>query len=184
MLEAWEDDEPYYVTVGESPRPGLGGLYSSPPLADRPYTLLLPFELADRFSIHELLAAAPGRSAKTAYRLLEQFDLSGPERRFVVTLLRAKTNLWLFRCNQTLFCGDFIVVDMSGSEARMRERVYVLELKAGEPVREVGGVQVARHREALAEIAAHHQVIEAGVTPLLLRGGEDEVLAYLGVEFV
>ena len=150
-------------------------------MADRPYTLLFPFELASRFTLMELLVSKPDRSAKTAYRLFEQFDVSGPEQRFVVTLLRAKTNLWLFRCNQTLFCGDFIVVDMSGTSARQRVRVYVLELKANEPVRQVGGVQVARHREALAEIAAAHEIIEAGVEAELLRGGEAQVLAYLGV---
>ena len=150
-------------------------------MVQRPYTLLLPFELADRFSIHQLLVAEPDRSARHAYRLLEQFDVSGPEQRFVVTLLRAKTNLWLYRCNQTLFCGDFIVVDMSSATPRQRRRVYVLELKAGEPVKQVGGVQLARWRGAVAEIAARDGIIEAGVEAELIRGGEDEVLAYLGV---
>lgn len=153
-------------------------------MSNRPLTLLLPFELADRFSIHELLASDPGRSGRAAYRLLEQFDVSKPEQRFVVTLLRAKTNLWLFRCNQTQFCGDFIVVDMSGEDARQRRRVYVLELKAGEPVKQAGGVQLARWREAVTEIAAVHGIIDAQVEPELVRGGEDEVLAYLGVERV
>lgn len=145
------------------------------------YTLLLPFELASSFSIHRLLASDPDLSGRAAYRLLEQFDVSGPEQRFVVTLLRAKTNYWLFRCNQTLFCGDFVVVDMSASSAAANRRVWVLELKAGEPVREVGGLQVARWREAVAEIARQHAVIQESSEATLLRGGEDEVLAHLGV---
>lgn len=149
------------------------------------YTLLLPLELARSFSLHRLLASDPKLSARKAYRLLEQFDVSGPEQRFVVTLLRAKTNYWLFRCNQTQFCGDFIVVDMSGAAAGSgARRVFVLELKAGEPVREVGGVQLARWREAVAEIAGIHGVIKANADATLLRGGEDEVLAHLGVKQV
>ena len=146
------------------------------------FTLLLPFELAESFSLPRLLAQDPELSARDAYRLLEQFDVSRPEQRFVCTLLRAKTNCWLFRCNQTLACGDFIVVDMS--PAPELRRALVLELKAGEAVREVGGLQVARHREALAEIAGRQGIIAADVPATLLRGGEDEVLAYLGVVLV
>ncbi|MCB9749202.1 MAG: hypothetical protein H6713_04250 [Myxococcales bacterium] len=150
-------------------------------MASRPYTLLLPFELCERFSLHELLAADPAYNSGEAFRLREEFDVSGPERRFVQTLLRAKTNLWVFRCNQRLFCGDFIVVDMSSASAELRRRVYVLELKAGEPLKRVGGVQLARWPEALAEIASVHGVIAPGVEPELLRGGEREVLEFLGI---
>ncbi len=145
----------------------------------RPFTLQLPFELCDRFSIHELLVAKPAWTAGAAYRLLEQFEVSGPERRFAITLMRAKTNLWLFRCNQRLFCGDFIVVDMSGASGR--RRVYVIELKAEEPLKRVGGVQLARWPEAVAEIAREHGIIEAAVEPELIRGGEDQVLEFFGV---
>lgn len=150
-------------------------------MSRRPYTLLLPPELAERFSLRELVAARPGRGYEEALRLLERFEVSGPERRFVVALLRAKTNLWLFRCNQRRFCGDFIVVDMSSATAQQRRRVYVLELKADEPIRRAGGVQLANWREAIAEIATVHGIIEHDVEPELIRGGEDEVLAYLGV---
>ena len=150
-------------------------------MSARRYTLQLTFGLGERFSIHELLAAGPARSGGEAYRMLEQFEVSGPERRFVRSLLRAKTNLWLFRCNQRRFCGDFIVVDMSSATALQRRRVYVIELKANEPIKRAGGVQLARWRDAIDEIAAYHGIIEAAVEPELIRGGEDEVLAFLGV---
>ena len=145
-----------------------------------PHTLLLPPSLTSMFSLARLLAGDPSHSARTAHAWLEQFEVSGPERRFVLALLRAKTNYWLFRCNQTRFCGDFIVVDMSGDSPSQR-RLWVLELKANEAVREVGGHQVARWREAVAEIAQVHGVVEVGAEATLLRGGEDEVLAWLGV---
>ena len=144
------------------------------------YTLQLPAELAQSFSLPRLLAAETGLSAKRAYELLEQFELSGPERRFARSLLRAKTNLWLFRCNQTCFCGDFVVVDMSGGPAR--RRVFVLELKAGEEVRPGGGVQLRNFREAVREIATRDGIVEPESEALLLRGGEDEVLRHLGVD--
>ena len=143
-------------------------------------TLLLPFELAESFNLPRLLASDPNLSGRQAYRLLEQFEVSKPEQRFVCALLRAKTNYWVFRCNQKGFCGDFIVVDMAEPDPE-RRRAWVLELKANEPVRPGGGVQLARHRDAVAEIAATHGVVRADADVELLRGGEDEVLAHLGV---
>lgn len=149
----------------------------------RPMTLLLPFELADRFSLRELLGADRRYSAREAHRLLERFSLSGPERRFAIALLRAKTNLWLFRCNQSQFCGDFLVVDMSGPKAL--RRVHVLELKAREPARLLsgGGIQLANWREAVDEVAREHGILtaeSAHANAQLVRGGEGEVLAFLG----
>jgi hypothetical protein len=137
--------------------------------------------LAAAFSIPALLAEEPGLDAGAAYRLREQFEVSGPERRFARALLRAKTNLWLFRTNKTLFCGDFITVDRSSGDRRRRE-VQVLELKAGEAARRAGGHQVRNWPAALAEIAERWEVVDADHEVELVRGGEDEVLAHLGVD--
>ena len=145
------------------------------------FTLLLPFDLTRSFSLARVIAEDPTITPRDAHPLHEQFDVSGPERRFALTLLRAKTNLWLFRCNKTLFCGDFVIVDMSASSAEAGRAVHVVELKMGEAVRPGGGVQLRRWREAVEEIARKHGVVPASVEAALIRGGEDEVLAHLGV---
>lgn len=145
-----------------------------------PLTLYLPFHLATRgFSLARVLAADPDRPWSEGYRLLEQFDLSGPERQFTLALLRDKTNLWLFRCNQRACCGDLVVVDMSPpSPARRRARV--LELKQGARLtRPTGDLQLANHRQALAEIAARDAVVAADCEAELLRGDPGELLGVL-----
>lgn len=149
-----------------------------------PMTLLLPFDMGEgAFNLRQLLAADPHRSWRRGYALLEQFALSGPEREFARTLLRAKTNLWLFRTNQVRYAGDFVVVDMSASQgrARARRRVWVLELKANDKLKTAGGVQLQNWREALAEIAAQHGIIDPDASAELLQGDPALVLEALGV---
>jgi len=125
-----------------------------------PLTLYLPFHLATHgFNLSRLLASDPRRSWSEGYRLLEQFDLSGPERQFTLVLLRDKTNLWLFRCNQRAWCGDFIVVDMLTQPA--------------------ADLQLANQRKALAEIAGREAVIATDCAADLLRGDPAELLRLL-----
>lgn len=107
--------------------------------------------------------------------------MSEPERQFVKTLLRARPNLRLFRTNQRKASGDFVVVDMSSPDPSKR-RVYVLELKAREPVAEAGEThrQLAGHGDAIAEIARDHGVVTEGTTATLLIGSPQDVLAFFG----
>jgi hypothetical protein len=147
---------------------------------DPPLTLRLPFHLVRQgFSLPRLLAADPDRPWSEGYALLEQLALSGPERDFALGLLRGKTNLWLYRCNQRRFCGDFVTIDMSPPRAADR-RARVIELKQGAPLgTDAGGVQLVNHRDALDEIAAREGVIAPGCPAELLRGDPAAVLGLL-----
>lgn len=99
--------------------------------------------------------------------------MSGPERHFVRELLRRKRNLWLFRCHHRRFCGDFIVVDMSGPEPERRPAM-VLEVKEREPVHEVGEVayQLRQASEAIQELGARGVLgASSEVSTLVVAGG-------------
>lgn len=147
-----------------------------------PYVLLLPGWLVARFELARVIAEDGRWSWAEGYRLLERFDVSGPERAFVRTVLERRTNLWLFRCNQRRACGDFIAVDMSAPDPAAR-RAHVIELKAGEPLA-LGGarLQQANHAAAVAEIQAATGAL-AGATPSeLVYGDPAVVLAHLGIE--
>lgn len=123
-------------------------------VAADPLTLLLPAWMVERFELSRALAETGRWSWSEAYRLLERFDLSGPERGFAQTLLSRRTNLWLYRCNQREACGDFVVVDLSPPDAGRRPAL-VIELKAGAPLAFGGArLQLARAADAVAEIAA------------------------------
>jgi hypothetical protein len=150
-------------------------------MQDEPFTLLLPPWIGERFDLARVIAESGRWTWTRGYQLLEKFDLSGPERTFVKMILARRTNLWLFRTNQRLACGDFIVVDMS-APAPADRRAHVLELKTGEPL-VLGGarVQCARYREALDEIAATTAVITAATGSELVFGDAGAILVHLGV---
>ena len=95
-----------------------------------------------------LTAAVPVR------KLASSFRLSGDERAFAREVLGELTALWVFRCNQRRFCGDFGVVDMSAAGARPR-RVWGIELKRNAPLR-IGrvGRQLANHGAMAHELAS------------------------------
>jgi hypothetical protein len=123
-------------------------------MAADPLTLLLPSWMVDRFDLARALAETGRWSWADAYRLLERFDMSGPERDFVRTLLARRTNLWLYRCNQREACGYFVAIDLSPPDAADRAGL-VIELKAGAPLVFGGArLQLARAADAVAEIAA------------------------------
>lgn len=155
-----------------------------------PITLRLPSAHGQgASSLRRLLSAATNRSGRRCVCLIEQFAMTGPERAFAQAVLQRKTNLWLFRTNQRRFAGDFVVVDMSARGARpgtgpgtsSGRRAWVLELKAAEPVRPAGGVQLRRARDALDEIAAVHGILPLGAPAVLLRGDPKPLLEALGV---
>lgn len=87
------------------------------------------------------------------------FAFKNDEQGFARGLLSASSRLWLFRCNQRAFCGDFIAIDLSSARPD-RRRVWVLELKRGQPLRVgSGGVQMKNADKAVAEIATLAGVI-------------------------
>lgn len=104
--------------------------------------------------------------------LAPRFCLSSREQRFVRTLLSVKDNLWLWRCRQDAFAGDFVVVDMSAPAPEGRS-VAVLELKQGAAVRPTAGHQMQNVPRVLAEIADRTQAIDARASwePLTGDGG-------------
>lgn len=116
-----------------------------------PSTLRLPFHAATRFRLEQLVAEQLDVPWSVGWKLREMFLLGGPELAFARLLLERRRNLWLYRCNQRHFCGDFIAIDMSAPRHR---RTYALELKMNEPVKVgAGGRQFAGLDGALAELA-------------------------------
>jgi hypothetical protein len=151
------------------------------PMPEAPLTLRLPFWLATRgFSLARLLADDPERSWTEGYRLLERFELSGPEQRFTLALMRRRTNLWIFRCHQRRFCGDFIVVDMSDPRPE-RRRVYCVELKQNAAlVLDARGdsVQLVNHARAVDHVAQSTGTIVAGAPSRVVYGDPDQALLH------
>jgi len=148
-----------------------------------PLTLRLPFTLVDEgrggFNLRRLLSAEEDRSASQAWGLQERFALSSREERFARSLLKTKRNLWLFRCNQKRFCGDFIVVDMASAAVHMRPS-YALELKQGGDLKvDCGpGVQMARLDDAIVELI-EQGVLQVGSPFIRVSGNGPEILEWL-----
>jgi hypothetical protein len=150
--------------------------------ADQPLTLRLPFAMVDRhLRMEQILAAEPSRSWAQSLPLLAAFALTRPEKRFACRLLLGKRNIWLFRCNQRAFCGDFLAVDMSSDLPRLRP-VVAIELKAGAGLRFGGagaGNQLQRVESAVTELVEAAGVITKDAPVTLACGDGDEVLDWL-----
>lgn len=148
----------------------------------QPLTLRLPFAMVDhRLRLEQILAAEPSRSWAQSLPLLAVFALTRPEKRFACRLLQRKRNIWLFRCNQRGFCGDFIAVDMSAELPRLRSAV-VIELKVGAGLRFGGagaGNQLQRAEAALTELVEAEGVIAKDTPVTLACGDGDKVLDWI-----
>ena len=104
--------------------------------------------------------------------LLGCFSFRNDEKDFVLALLAQKPNLWIFRCNQRHFCGDFVIVDMSSPSPEHR-RVVVLDLKQGAPRKRGGGgagVQLRNAQTAVMYIAQQTRIIPHNTSYELLVG--------------
>jgi hypothetical protein len=149
---------------------------------DQPFTLRLPFAMADQYlRLEQILAADRSRSWAQSLPLVAAFALSRPERQFARRLLEQKRNYWLFRSNQRQFCGDFITVDMSAVIPRRRV-VSVIELKFGAELRFGGGGagnQLQRAYAAVREIALTEKIITSDVAVTLICGDGDAVLDWI-----
>jgi hypothetical protein len=142
--------------------------------------LRLPFALVDRdWTVRRVLAADPSRPWREGRALLDRFEMSGPERRFARALLGRKRNLWLYRCDQRRFCGDFLCVDMS---PRLALRpAAVLELKADAALTLGGGGAGVQFQNVPAAVraAAAAGVIADSCEPTLVCGDGARVLDWL-----
>jgi len=173
MGEAAEASEPFRWTIA---------LNYCTTMPIEPLVLHLPASCLDAgLDVARLLSNDDRFSWTHGYRLLEQFAMREPEKRFVRALLRARSNLWVFRTNQRKWCGDFVVVDMS-SPAVGERRVYVLELKASGSLTPASEThrQLSGHAAAVAEIAELHGVVGSAAVPTLLIGSPEEVLRFFG----
>ncbi|MFT4980165.1 MAG: hypothetical protein ACI8S6_006077, partial [Myxococcota bacterium] len=118
-------------------------------------------------------------SAGQAFRLREVFAMSSREEVFVRILLREKRNLWIFRCHQQGFSGDFVIVDMSHPQPQRRSAV-VVELKARALLKlGSGGLQLKNAPVAVAELIERGVLTEHSEVTIAT-GDKDAVLEYLG----
>ncbi len=115
--------------------------------------------------------------------LVGSFTFRNDEKSFVVNLLENKPNLWVFRCNQRKFCGDFVIVDMSSPAPELR-RVVVLDLKQGASLKRGGGgagIQLQNARSAVQDIAQKTSIIPSDVGYELMVGDRKQVQGALGL---
>lgn len=113
----------------------------------------------------------------------EAFLFCNDEKEFAKTLLKTKKNLWLYRCNQQRFCGDFIIVDMSSPFPEKRQ-VYVLDLKMQAPLKLGGGGAGIQFRDvslAIDELQERTDTISPDSPLLRITGDSRLILDFLGV---
>lgn len=145
----------------------------------RPLTLRLPKRAvarADGFVRRLRHVQRRDPSAK----LVQAFAFKNDELPFARRLLEAHTRIWLFRCNQHAFAGDFVAVDMSSADVASR-RAWCLDLKLGAPVRLGGGGAgnaFVRLPLAIAEIARVHGVLSTA-HPVTRVTGDGRALVHL-----
>lgn len=128
-----------------------------------------------------LLAKEEGYPLAAASLLSERYALKSDEKPFVRELLGRKRNLWVFRCDQRRFAGDFVVVDMSEPRPARRQ-VVVLDLKMGAPLVLGGGgagIQLTQAQLAVEAVAARKGLIAPGTPYVLATGDKDAMLTFL-----
>ena len=105
------------------------------------------------------------------------FSLRRRERAFARELLAKRTQLWLYRCDQHRFCGDFVVVDRSAA-AGAPMRCWAIELKSSARLR-IGrlGIQLANCGEAANDVAA--QLAVPVRLPVAVIGDKGAVMSLL-----
>lgn len=146
-----------------------------------PRALRLPLSAVsapNALSRHVARALRP--PASDLARTLWPYAFKNDERSFALALLRARTQLWLFRAHQAAACGDFFVVDLS-DPSPARRPVYALELKRGRPLREGAGFQGRNIGTAVDELVRSGLVTDT-VTVRVWTADTAAVLARFGVE--
>ena len=123
-------------------------------------SLRLPFSMADQGLGLPQLIRCLDVPRRRRWGVLRAFAMTRPEERFARDLLTRKRNLWLYRCNQRRYCGDFAVVDMSaGLPLRA---LWVLELKTGARPRLGGGGLQVRNAPALRDALVAQRILDEG----------------------
>ncbi len=122
--------------------------------------LRLPFTMADRRRGLPWVVRGLDLPRARERRVISAFAMTRPEQRFALELLERKRNLWLYRCNQRRYCGDFALIDMS--VAPSLRGVMVLELKTGARPRAGGGGLQVRNAAFLRDTLVDHGVLEPG----------------------
>ncbi|MCB9598169.1 MAG: hypothetical protein H6719_35980 [Sandaracinaceae bacterium] len=141
-------------------------------------TLRLPLRAvlrADGF-VRSLRAVRRDPSAK----LVQAFAFKNDERPFARRVLEVHSRIWLFRCNQHAFAGDFVAVDMSSRDPAAR-KAWGLDLKQGAPIKLGGGgagTAFLRLSAAIREIATLHGVLTPD-HPVVRATGDGQALARL-----
>ena len=102
--------------------------------------------------------------------LERRFGLHRHEHHFVIELLRARPQVWVFRCDQLRSCGDFVFVDMSPPPAL--RRCTVMEHKQRTPLRPSRHRQL-ENRDAAVEEIVRRRLVEPGAEVSLLFGSVD-----------
>jgi len=128
-------------------------------MSKRPLTLKLPRRALSRADGFVRLLRRGRRVVDR--RLVAAFAFKNDELPFARRVLDAHARIWLFRCNQQAFAGDFVAVDMSARDVELR-RAWCLDLKLGAPVRLGGGGAgnaFVRLDRAIHEIAREHGVL-------------------------
>jgi hypothetical protein len=157
-------------------------------MSRRPYRNLWTVRLEPRLlalagSMTAFLRAETGEPTSRVAPIAWRFALCGDELAFARQLLGRRGNLWIYRCNQQRFCGDFVVVDMSSPRSELRPAA-VLDLKRGSPLREGGGGasnQLCNARHAVRRLAWRTGIVSPEREPRLLVGDRAALLGALGV---
>ncbi|MBL8956180.1 MAG: hypothetical protein JNK82_35730 [Myxococcaceae bacterium] len=102
--------------------------------------------------------------------LERRFGLHSHEHHFVAELLRTRPQVWVFRCDQLLSCGDFVFVDMSAPRAL--RRCTVLEHKQRTRLRESRHYQLENRGAAVDEVV-RRRLVEPGAQVSALFGSAD-----------
>jgi hypothetical protein len=149
-------------------------------MAKAPHALRLGFTLVDDgFFLARNIADQLDLSARRAHGLVPAYAMSDPEWDFAKRLLRNKRNLWLFRCHQRRFCGDFAVLDMSGRSPAGR-RLLVAELKERRRLDlDVSpGTQMAQADQVVEQLIDEERLTTASEVRLAI-GDSEELYAWL-----
>lgn len=148
-----------------------------------PLVMRLPKALLGNFNLAAMIADDHRWSGSDARFLLAHFDMMKPERRFVLRVLRERTNYRLFRTIKTKGCADFAAVDMSLSDQDSRPLLFI-ELKTSHRLVHAGaGNPQFRHcAEAHAELARDWPIVTPDAPVIRLIGEEEELIDWMGRE--
>lgn len=130
-------------------------------------------------AIHALVSRAIRPRRADWARAVHTYAFKCDEHGFARELLGARTELWLYRCNQRAYCGDFVVVDVSCPWPELRQ-AWAIELKLRTIFRVgVGGIQL-RHVDSAREELVRAGVLDPSRPISTVLGSAGDVLSWFG----